>query len=86
VGFKANSNQKYCTDRNNTGIGVASVTFSPSGKALVYGEFETGKITLLNLDIDDLLKKNCDNLRDYLQNNPSVSTKDKYLCDDILMS
>jgi len=24
---------------------------------LAYGEFETGKITLLNLDIDDLLKK-----------------------------
>ncbi|MCC5632444.1 hypothetical protein LC613_33000 [Nostoc sphaeroides CHAB 2801] len=66
--FKANSSQKYLADKNN--IGVASVTFSPNGKTLAYGDSETGKITLLNFDINDLLKKSCNNLHDYLKNNP----------------
>ncbi|MDF5725909.1 MAG: hypothetical protein PUP91_36780 [Rhizonema sp. PD37] len=40
-----------------------------------------GIMTCWNFDIDDLLKKGCDHLHDYLQNNPNVNPEDKRLCD-----
>jgi hypothetical protein len=38
---------------------------------------------LWNLDLEDLLVRGCDRLRDYLKTNPNVSQSDRTLCDGI---
>ncbi len=43
----------------------------------------TGSVTMWNLDLDYLLGKGCDWVRDYLQHNPNVSESDRHLCDGI---
>ncbi|NES87518.1 MAG: WD40 repeat domain-containing protein, partial [Moorea sp. SIO2B7] len=60
---------------------VPSISFSPDGKMLVW----TNQIEVImwNLDLDYLLSKGCDWVRDYLQHNPNVKKKDKKLCDGI---
>ncbi|BAZ40297.1 WD-repeat protein [Calothrix sp. NIES-4101] len=60
---------------------VTQVRFSEDGKTLA--STGDGKISLWNFDLDDLVKKGCDWLHDYLQNNPDVSTEDRRLCDNI---
>ncbi|MEC4815995.1 MAG: hypothetical protein SAK29_22390 [Scytonema sp. PMC 1069.18] len=63
---------------------ITSMKFSPNGKTLACTS-DTGEIILWNFDLDDLLKKGCNWLCDYLQNNPNVSPEDKHLCEYILM-
>ncbi len=58
------------------------VNFSPDGKILA-SVGEKNKIILWNFDLDNLLKKGCDWLNNYLQNNPDVSKEDRRLCDNI---
>jgi WD40 repeat protein len=62
--------------------GVTSISFSPNGKMLASGS-EDGKVILWNLDLDDLLVRGCDLVRDYLKNNPNVRESDRTLCDGI---
>ena len=38
----------------------------------------------LDLDLDDLLKRGCASVHDYLNNNPSVNDRDRNLCDNII--
>ncbi len=60
---------------------INSMMFSPNGKTLACVSNE-GEIIMWNFDLDDLLKKACRWLHDYLQNNPNVSLEDKLLCND----
>jgi len=62
--------------------GVESVVFSPDGKTLASG-CEDNTVILRNLNLDDLLLRGCDWVRDYLKNNPNVSESDRHLCDGI---
>ena len=41
------------------------------------------EVTMWNLNLDYLLSKGCNWVRDYLENNPQVSKSDKHLCDDV---
>jgi WD40 repeat protein len=59
---------------------VFSIQFSPDGKTLAV---HTGSVTMWNLDLDYLLGKGCDWVRDYLQHNPNVSESDRHLCDGV---
>ncbi|WP_375476914.1 CHAT domain-containing protein [uncultured Nostoc sp.] len=61
---------------------IRGISFSPDSKTLASAG-DDGKIILWNFDLDDLLKKGCDWLHDYLQNNSDVSAEDRHLCDDI---
>ena len=62
-----------------------SLAFSPDGQILADTVTCSAdrNVRLWNLDLDDLLASGCDWLRDYLQNNPNVSDRDKQLCDGI---
>jgi WD40 repeat protein len=62
--------------------GVNSVSFSPDGKAIASAS-DDGLVMLWNLDLDDLLERGCNWLRDYLKTNPNVSESDRHLCDGI---
>jgi WD40 repeat protein len=61
---------------------VISVSFSPNGKTIA-SVSRDGKVILWNLDLDDLLVRGCNWMRDYLKNNPNVRESDRHLCDGI---
>ncbi|MEO0434721.1 MAG: hypothetical protein AAF151_23815, partial [Cyanobacteria bacterium J06656_5] len=69
---------------------VWSVSFSPDGQTLVSGSGEFfadgsygGTGIVWNLDLDDLMVKSCDWLRDYM-NSPATPPEEKALCDNVL--
>ncbi|WP_066377988.1 nSTAND1 domain-containing NTPase [Anabaena sp. CA = ATCC 33047] len=63
-------------------VDINTISFSPDGKLLAVG-VEDGTVILHNLDLDNLLRRGCHWIRDYLRNNPNVSEVDRHLCDDV---
>ncbi len=61
---------------------VNSINFSRDGKTLAFASAD-GTVILWNIDLEDLLKRGCNWLQDYLKTNPNVSESDRYLCDGI---
>lgn len=61
---------------------VMGVSFSSNGQ-MIASASEDNTIILWNLDLDDLLVRGCDWLRDYLKNNPNVNESDRTLCNGI---
>ncbi|NET67386.1 MAG: hypothetical protein F6K63_24590 [Moorea sp. SIO1G6] len=63
---------------------VNSVSFSPDGQTLASGSFDhTIKLWHLDLNLDSLMARSCDWVRNYLQNNPNVRESDRHLCDNV---
>ncbi|MEW6495422.1 MAG: hypothetical protein AB1589_23320 [Cyanobacteriota bacterium] len=63
---------------------VWSVSFSPDGQTIASASSDrTVMLMKWNLDLDDLLERGCNWLRDYLKTNPNVSQSDRHLCDGI---
>ncbi|MEG4440260.1 hypothetical protein QUB47_04520 [Microcoleus sp. AT9_B5] len=67
---------------------IVSVSFSPDNKTLALGSADKTAI-LWNLEdlekldnLDNLLERGCNWMRDYLKNNPNVSESEKALCDN----
>ncbi len=57
---------------------ILSLSFSPDSKKIVSGDFN-GVVALWNLDLDDLLKRGCSQLRLYLSSKSKKNDYDK-LC------
>jgi len=63
---------------------VRSVSFSPDGQMIASASCDrTVMLIRWNLDLDELLVRGCNWLRDYLKTNPNVSQSDRTLCDGI---
>jgi len=61
---------------------VNSVSFSADGNTLATGS-QDKTIKLWNFDLDFLMARSCDWIRNYLTHNPNVSESDRHLCDGI---
>jgi WD40 repeat protein len=61
---------------------VNSVSFSADGQTLASASSD-GTSKLWDLNLDSLMAKSCDWVRNYLTYNPNVSESDRHLCDGI---
>jgi WD40 repeat protein len=62
--------------------GVSTVSMSADGKILASGS-GMGTIKVWDLDLDSLVQRNCNWVRNYLQYNRNVNDSDRHLCDDV---
>ncbi|MEH1784527.1 MAG: CHAT domain-containing protein [Nostoc sp.] len=62
---------------------VNRVVFSPNGKELATSGYGDSVYLWQVGGIDELLSKNCDWVRDYLENSPNITESDRHLCDGI---
>ena len=60
-------------------LSVTSVAFSPDGKTIAFARLGN-TVELWSWDLDDLLVRGCDWVRDYLKYNASLSEEDRHLC------
>ncbi|OWY65263.1 hypothetical protein B7486_42840 [cyanobacterium TDX16] len=67
--------------RSNKHSWLYSVSFSPDGQTIASASADG--ILLWNFNLDDLVLRSCDWVRDYLKNNPNVEESDSHLCDGI---
>jgi WD40 repeat protein len=61
---------------------VNSVIFSPDDR-MIASASDDGTIKLWSLDLEDVMTRGCDWVRDYLAYNPKVSAEDREICDGI---
>jgi WD40 repeat protein len=62
---------------------IKSVILSPDSSMLAtIGEDGTTKLWKIG-NLDELLTKGCDRVRDYLKNNSNLNDSDRHLCDDV---
>ncbi|MFB2837789.1 eIF2A-related protein [Floridanema evergladense] len=60
-------------------LGAYNISFSPDRlKIFAYG---SAKPSLWSLNLDELLERGCNRIRDYLKNSPNVDDSDRTLCD-----
>jgi WD40 repeat protein/tetratricopeptide (TPR) repeat protein len=62
---------------------VLGVSFSPDGQTLASAS-DDNKIILWNLNLNDLLKRGCSWVNNYLKNNRNVDVRDRTLCEEIV--
>jgi WD40 repeat protein len=58
---------------------ITGISFSPDGKALASAGLN-GTVVIWNLDLNDLVKRGCNWIGDYLRTNQSLSEGDRKLC------
>jgi len=64
--------------------GVASVSFSRDGKTIASADL-AGRVILWNMNLDDLLRRGCAWVGNYLRTNPYIhSDRDRVLCEDVI--
>jgi WD40 repeat protein/tetratricopeptide (TPR) repeat protein len=91
----ASENEVILWSRNGTllktfsSFGVQKARFSADGKIMAaiirnHNWNNDGQVSVRSVELDQLLKRGCNQVRDYLKNNPKVEKSDRKLCDDIL--
>ena len=61
---------------------IASISFSPDGKSLASAGLN-GTVMIWNLDLNDLVKRGCNWIGDYLKTSQSLSEGDREICTGI---
>ncbi len=59
---------------------VNQLAFSPDGKTIASASYD-GTIKLWSLDLDNVLTRGCDWVKDYLNHNPNISGEERNICD-----
>ena len=59
----------------------SDVRFTSDGQKII--TMSDDQVLIWSLQLDELLKKGCEQVRDYLKTNPNVKNEDRDLCDDI---
>jgi hypothetical protein len=62
------------------GYGVNAISFSPDGNTIAVARGD--RFVDQSLDLDKLLERGCNQVQDYLKNNPKAKS-DRTLCDGI---
>ncbi len=76
------SDGKLIKSLNGHRAPVLGVSFSPDGQTLASAS-DDNTIILWNLDLDDLLRRGCNWVSDYLKSNRNLDQGDRTLCDGV---
>jgi WD40 repeat protein len=74
--------QQFAAWTGHQGSDIWNVSFNPDGKLLATaGDDGTAKLWQIE-SFNELMKRVCDRLHDYLKNNPNIDESDRHLCDN----
>lgn len=82
-----NNKGKFLNSLKGHANSIDKIVFSPNSKIIAsvenssFSNDSSDIVKLWSLDLDGVMSRGCDWVRDYLENNPNVSEEDRKICD-----